>query len=176
MSAPAANELIDVVDEKNEPVGQIARRDVFATGSNFRTVAVFVLDHDDRLLLQQLGGTRDRHPLQWGSSVAGYLHAGESYRAAAQRRLLEEIGLSARLTEVGVVPICDEGVTKFVGLFLARSDSARIAEPEHIEQLDFVPLQSIQDATERRPKDFTATFKALIRTWLDTGLPRLSDI
>jgi len=86
MAAPGSTSLIDAVDDANEPVGAVARGDVFRLKANFRTVHVLVFNQAGDLLLQRLSATRERHPLMWGSSVAGYLHAGEDYLAAGQRR------------------------------------------------------------------------------------------
>jgi isopentenyldiphosphate isomerase len=66
---------VDVVDERNEPIGVIPRAEVFSAGVNFRTVHVLVFDHEGELLLQRLSPERERHPGLWGSSVAGYLRA-----------------------------------------------------------------------------------------------------
>src|SRR5436305_161713 len=80
---PTPNSLIDRVDDQDRPIGVIERGRALEEGVNFRTVHVFVFDHQGRLLIQQLSQTRERHAMQWGSSVAGYLHAGESYEDGA---------------------------------------------------------------------------------------------
>lgn len=94
--------MIEVVNEANEPVGTVPRAEVFDRGANFRTVHVLPFNARGDLLLQQLSSHRERHPLSWGSSVAGYLHAGEDYVTAARRRLREELALEIPLTADGV--------------------------------------------------------------------------
>ena len=158
MPAPTLHSLLDRVDDTDQPVGRVQRGDVFRLGAGFRVVHVFVQDHGGRLLLQQVGASRDRSPLRWGSSVAGYLHAGESYVEAARRRLAEELGLDTPLTKLGAVRMPDDGATKFIELYGTASESAAIREPGHIERIDHWPLDEVERALDAEPERFTETF------------------
>jgi len=55
----------------------------------------------------------------------------------------------------------DQASLKFVELFLGRSDTARIAEPGHIAELAWWPLDQIGEEVRERPGAFTPTFRAL---------------
>ena len=78
MPAPTKMSLIDRVDETDRAIGNVARGDVLRVGANFEQ-CTSSSSTGERLLLQHLAPTRERHPERWGSSVAAYLHAGESY-------------------------------------------------------------------------------------------------
>jgi isopentenyldiphosphate isomerase len=157
MPAPAPTAAVDVVDERNEPIGTAQRREVLPQGLNFRTVHNLVADEHGNVLLQRLGTDRDRHPLKWGSSVAGYLHAGETYEAAAKRRFEEELGIQAPLEFVGITPMHDECSTKFIGVFLAAvpHDLPEIRDSKHIDSLRWVPLSELLDQVATKPDAFT---------------------
>ena len=163
--APAPTGLIDIVDEHDQTVGRAKRRDVFRLKVNFRTVHVLVFNSRTELLLQRLPPHGVRHPGLWGSSVAGYLHAGEKYAEAAQRRLSEELGISAPLAELGVTRMNDDGVVKFVGVFTATADDPRNMAPRQIAELKFWRLADIQKAVLTHPADFTDTFQHVFRFW-----------
>lgn len=163
MPRPATSEPIDVVDEANRPIGRIPRGEVLDAKANFRTVHVFVFSPEGQFLLQQLSASRERHRLAWGSSVAAYLHAGESYEHAAQRRLREELDLTTRLDWVGATEMTDKNSKKFVGLFTTVADRARIAEPDHIAALRFLSLDVVEADMADRPHDFTPTLRHLLR-------------
>lgn len=173
MPRPGPTSLIDRVDDVNRPVGVVPRADVFRVKANFRTVHVLVFDHGGCLLLQRLAPTRERHPCKWGSSVAGYLYAGETYRQAAKRRLAEELGLKTPLREVGVTRMSDEGVTKFVGVFTTVSDHPRIAEPDHIDAIESRPLAEVEQDIPRHPDAYTDTLRHVLRYWISEGQPGL---
>jgi len=165
MPAPGPTSLIDAVDERNEPVGVVLRSEVFELRSNFRTVHVLVFNSAGDLLLQQLGPSRERHPLRWGSSVAGYLHAGETYEDAARRRLHEELAVEPPVIPLGVVSMVDEGVMKFVGVFTAQADHPRIGEPDHIARLEFSPVERVRADVQRQPERFTDALREVFAFW-----------
>lgn len=161
MPAPSPEALIDAVNERDEEVGTVPRGEALRQGQNFRTAHVFVLDSAGRLLLQRLAPQRKRHPGRWGSSVAAYLFAGESYHHGAARRMHEELGLDVPLAYLGKIEMRDTQSLKFVSLFLARSDWADILDPDHISEVEFWPVAAIEAALQERPAEFTPTFSEL---------------
>lgn len=160
-SATRATTLIDRVDSQDRPIGVVPRRAALSEGANFRTAHVFVFDRRGWLLLQRLAAGRERHPGRWGSSVAAYLFAGESYEEAARRRMAAELGLAGQLHALGKMQMRDEASTKFVGLFEFISDHAEISEPSHIAELRFRPLEELDRAVIADAHDFTPTFLQL---------------
>jgi isopentenyl-diphosphate delta-isomerase len=163
MPAPSSSSLVDVVDAADRPVSRLERRLVLEQGAKFRVIHIFIFNSQGELLLQQLGRNRDRNPLKWGSSVAGYLHSGEAYADAAVRRQHEELGLSAPLTKHGSISMPDQESTKFITLYVAKVSGSlpRIEEPGHIEALRFWSIQTLEAALTREPESFTETFRYL---------------
>lgn len=169
MPAPSGSSLIDRVDAADRPIAKIRRSQVFEQRAGFRVVHVFVFNGEGELLLQQLGRSRDRNPLKWGSSVAGYLNADEEYLDGAIRRLREELGIEAPLAKFGNVFMPDQGARKFITLYLtSTTPDFVVGEPDHIESLRFESIQKIQDRMLRSPEDFTETFQFLFRFYLST--------
>jgi isopentenyl-diphosphate Delta-isomerase len=162
MPAPAKTSLIDAVDEQDQPVGHVTRGAVLPLGANFRTVHMFVF-HADRLLLQQLASSRERHPDRWGSSVAAYLHAGETYEHAARRRMWEELGLRTPMERVGKTRMRDEHSLKFIELYVVDDGPARIREREHIRDLAYWDRAELDSAIIAEPERFTPTFLHIYR-------------
>lgn len=171
MAAPGPDSLIDVVDARDRPVGTLERGRVLEAGKGFRVAHVWVYS-GERFLLQQLGRHRERHPLAWGSSVAGYLHTGESYMEAARRRLGEELGLDLPLRQFGVTPMKDRKSTKFIALFVTdvpRSDLPEIRESEHVEALRYWSRGEVEETLTTAPETFTPTFRHLYRFYTGQG-------
>jgi isopentenyl-diphosphate delta-isomerase len=161
MPAPTPNTPIDAVNDRDEAVGTVPRGEALQLGQNFRTAHIFILNGSGELLLQRLAAQRDRHPGRWGSSVAAYLFAGESYEEGAARRMWEELGVSVPLQPLGKIEMQDLNSLKFVSLFFARSDVADIRERAHIAELRFWPLGEITASLLRNPSSFTPTFLRL---------------
>lgn len=166
MPATQPTSLIDVLDSSGRPVGVAPRAEAFERGMRVRTIHVFVVDSHSRLLLQQLGRGRDRHPLLWGSSVAGFPRPREEEVEAASRRMSEELGLSAPVELAGTTVMRDGASEKFVTLFEARADHADIAEPDHIERIEFRDVDEIGRELVEQPANFTETFRHVFAFWL----------
>jgi isopentenyl-diphosphate Delta-isomerase len=176
MPAPAPTAPVDVVDERNEPVATAQRGEVLSHGLNFRTVHIIITDAHEGVLLQRLAPSRERHPSRWGSSVAGYLHAGETYEAAASRRVQEELGVDAVLEFVGVTPMHDGRSTKFIGVFRATvRDEPTIRDPDHIADLRWIPLAALLEQIQLKPEAFTPSLVHVLNFLVaTTGAHRVS--
>ncbi len=157
---------IDRVDENDNVVGTVARSEVFAIGANFRVVHVFVFNEAGDLLLQKIAGGL-RHSSQWGSSVAGYLRAGEGYDAAAHRKLRQELGLQeVRLADRGRTSMTDASCQKFIRLFETTWAGALTLNPDDAAGMEFLPLEAIREQHRQGARTFTATFLHVLDFYL----------
>jgi isopentenyl-diphosphate delta-isomerase len=169
MPAPSLNTEITLVDAADRSIGKIERGVVLEQAAGFRVIHIFVFNPEGELLLQQLGEKRERNPLKWGSSVAGYLNVGESYVVAARRRLKEELGLSTPLVKHGSISMQDHASTKFISLYTTTASQPRIAEPGHIQAIEFWPNQKLEAELERAPESFTETFRYIYKFFRATS-------
>jgi len=83
-------EIFDVVNERDEVVGQNTRREVHRLGLKHRAVHVLVFNARGETFLQKRSMTRTATG-QMGSSSSGHVDSGEDYDACAVRELREEI-------------------------------------------------------------------------------------
>ena len=151
--------VIDRVDQTDKPIGVIRRDEVFIKRASFRVAHDLVFNSHGELLIQQLASTRTRHPGYWGSSVAAYLFAGESYQAAAERRLAEELGVyNIPLRHIGKTSMVDDGSEKFIGVFAVTSDGPFRLDKSHIERVEFLPRSMIHELQASGDRAFTPTF------------------
>jgi isopentenyldiphosphate isomerase len=159
---PTTSMIIDVVDPRDRPVGTISRREVLAAGQNFRVAHLFLFNSRGELLVQQLSALRERHPLAWGSSVAGYLFAGETYDEAILRRTTQELGRAIHpVSFLGRTRMEDVASEKFIGLFGAQDDGPFDIDRSHIERIEFLPVAEISRSMNYDERPFTPTFRHL---------------
>ena len=159
MNAVSLDMEINIVDDEDRNIGVIKRSEVFARRANFRVAHVFVFNHNHELLIQQLAFNRDRHPGQWGSSVAAYLFAGETYADAAARRTFEELNVrDLSLQTFGKTAMIDQGCKKFITLFTAFSEGPFQYDKSHIAQIQFLPISEIVRLRQSGGPLFTPTF------------------
>ena len=91
-SAPG-DELVDIVDEHDNVVDTVTRREMRARRLRHRAVYIAVQHTDGRLLVHQRSHDKDVMPGAWDIAVGGVVGTGESYDDAAVRELAEEIGV-----------------------------------------------------------------------------------
>lgn len=111
-------EQIDVIDPQGQVVGSAPREEIYGRKLPHRIVHV-MLEHDGKVFLQR----RSRHmsfmPGHLCTSAGGHVHAGESPLAAAQRELMEELGLESPLEPVAEF-IFDDGHHRRIFLYRTR--------------------------------------------------------
>ena len=88
------NEILSVLDEKDQVIGSAIRKEVHEKGLWHRETYVFIINSKKEILLQK---RTDRHI--WDFSAAGHVPHGQEYLEAAQRETQEELGLSIDLKE-----------------------------------------------------------------------------
>ena len=88
-----SEEIFDVVNERDEVVGQAPRQEVHARGLWHRAVHVLVFNARGEIFLQKRSLKKDIAAGKWDSSASGHLDTGEAYDACAVREVREEIGL-----------------------------------------------------------------------------------
>jgi len=128
--APAEpeGEMLDLVDEAGSVVGKATREECHSSAAlAHRAVHVFVRNSSGAIFLQKRALTKRIQPGRWDTSVGGHPASGESYEAAAEREILEELGLS--LDDAG-----GAGALKRLHDYVWRSP----VETEHVRTYDLV--------------------------------------
>ena len=155
-----SEEIFDVVNERDEVVGQNTRREVHARGLRHRAVHVLVFGSDGRIFLQKRSMTKDTFPGVWDSSASGHLDSGEDYDACAVRELREELGLliEAPLARLFKIAACAETGQEFCWVYRLASEGPFVLQPEEIERGEWFERGQVTDWVEKRPQDFASAF------------------
>ncbi|MEI5521550.1 NUDIX domain-containing protein [Streptomyces brasiliscabiei] len=90
----ASEEILDIVDENDQVIGQAPRGEVYARGMRHRAVFVLVRDEGGRVFVHRRTATKLVFPSLYDMFVGGVVGAGESYDDAALREAEEELGVS----------------------------------------------------------------------------------
>jgi 8-oxo-dGTP pyrophosphatase MutT (NUDIX family) len=89
-----SDELVDVVDEKDQITCQAPKADVHRHGMRHRVAAVLLQREDGKYLIPTASRIKAEAGLLY-HSAAGHVLAGESYEESARRELQEETGIPA---------------------------------------------------------------------------------
>ncbi|MBX9743345.1 MAG: 16S rRNA (adenine(1518)-N(6)/adenine(1519)-N(6))-dimethyltransferase RsmA [Chthoniobacterales bacterium] len=154
-------ELADVVDATDSLVEVLEREIIHANKLRHRAVHILIFNKKRELFLQKRSFWKENHPGLWCSSVAGHVVAGESYLAAAQRELQEELRISTSLTPFGRFEASPLTGEEFIECFYGGSEGPFTMDPYELETGAFFSLSTIRDWLERYPEEFTPVFKLL---------------
>ncbi len=88
---------MDIVDGKDEVVGQVDKEDVYKKLLCHRIVHVLIFNDEGKMALQLRHPNLSFAPNHWSTTVGGHVQSGESYEEAAKREMMEEIGIELPL-------------------------------------------------------------------------------
>jgi isopentenyl-diphosphate delta-isomerase type 1 len=165
-----ADEIFDVVDQLDRPVGRAPRGEVHTHGLRHRAVHVLVRDARGRALLQRRSLRKDLHPGVWDSSATGHVEAGEEYDAAARRELREELGWepegSEELRRWLRLEACVETGHEFIWVYEVRGEGPFTPHPEEIAEIRWIAPGELTAWMERSPADFAPAFRLWWSRWV----------
>lgn len=100
------SEILDVVNDNDEVIGQAERDEVHRIGLVCRLVYVCFYTPDGKVILQKRSDTKKNDAGKLTTTVSGHVASGQNYLEAAVREALEESGIeveAADLENLGVV-------------------------------------------------------------------------
>ncbi|HEY6166572.1 MAG TPA: NUDIX domain-containing protein [Verrucomicrobiae bacterium] len=166
MSAQRQDEIFDIVNERDEVIGQRTRGEVHRLGLLHRAVHVLVFNRRGEVFLQKRSMKKDMHPGAWDSSASGHLDSGEDYDACAVRELREELGVvittaPARLFKIAA---CRETDQEFVWVFRHETEGPFELHPEEIERGEWFAAAHVTRWLAEHPQEFASAFRLIWKT------------
>lgn len=148
-----ADELLDLVNEKDEAIGTVMKQVAHAEGKRIRIIHVFIFDSQGRMAVQLRGPNVRFKPGYWVTAGSGHVKAGESYQTAGARELREEMGIEVPLTFEGAIGYRDElGHEEFLGVMRGTYDGAFTVHPDDVERIEYFSMEKIQDMVRKNDK------------------------
>ncbi len=155
-----SDDIFDIVNERDEVVGQRTRREAHALGLMHRAAHILVFNAAGELFLQKRSMTKDNHPGVWDASCSGHVDAGEDYTTAARRELGEEIGLHepGPLEPLFKLSPCAETGQEFIQVYRTRADGPFTLHPQEIDDGRWITPEALDRWMAERPQDFSPAF------------------
>jgi isopentenyldiphosphate isomerase len=155
-----SEEFFDIVNERDEVVGQNTRREVHARGLWHRAVHVLVFNARGEVFLQKRSMKKDIAAGKWDSSASGHLDSGEDYDACAVRELREELGLKIKLPlqKLFKIDACKETGWEFCWIYRSESEGPFQLHPDEIESGAWFAPKMVTQWVNEKPQDFASAF------------------
>ena len=96
-------ELLDIVDINGNPTGKVMEKEkVHDLNLLHFEIGVFIINHNNEILLQKRAATKRFNPNKWGL-CAGHVDSGETLENTALREVEEEIGIKYNISDLHVL-------------------------------------------------------------------------
>jgi isopentenyl-diphosphate delta-isomerase type 1 len=164
-----SEEIFDVVNERDEVVGQAPRSEVHRRKLNHRAVHVLVFNARREIFLQKRSPLKDCFPGAWDSSASGHLDRGESYDACAVRELGEELGvrLARAPRRLFKVDARVETGHEFVWVYDCEHEGPFTLHPDEIEAGGWFSQDEVTRWMAEKPEDFASGLILIWGRWRD---------
>ena len=93
------DEMVVLVDEKNEVLGYLDKLEAHKKGLLHRAISVIIYNSKGEMLIQQRSLKKYHWAGIWSNTCCSHPRKNESFKAAAERRLFEELGFKTELKE-----------------------------------------------------------------------------
>ncbi|HTI73197.1 MAG TPA: NUDIX domain-containing protein [Candidatus Limnocylindria bacterium] len=159
-----AEEIFDVVNDRDEVVDRRPRSEVHRLGLKHRATHILVYNSRGEWFLQQRSLRKDCSPGLWDSSSSGHLDSGETYDACAVREVGEELGVfpktsPERLFKVEASPATGQ---EFCWVYRLAHEGPFELQASEVRGGAWFSPTAIAGWIERRPTDFSGAF---LRIW-----------
>ena len=156
-----------MVDSSDKELGSIEKLEAHKLGLLHRAISVIVLNSKGEVLLQQRALDKYHSPGLWTNTCCSHPYPGEDSKAAAARRLQEEMGMTGDLEFLFKF----EYRTKFENglveheldhVFLCYSDDIPVLDPSEAIDWKYMPLNEVKEDIKSRPEIYTYWFKRIV--------------
>lgn len=139
----AGDELVDIVDERDEVVGVVKRAEMRARRLRHRAVYVAVRTSAAELVVHRRADWKDVYPGAWDVCFGGVLGAGEAWDDAARRELAEEAGVDGLPVLLAVDTWEQEGAALNARIYVVESDGPFTCPDGEVAEVALVPMADL---------------------------------
>lgn len=170
-------ESLILVDPQDREIGSAAKLHAHQQGLLHRAFSVFIFDSNGRLLLQQRALGKYHSQGLWTNTCCGHPRPGERTRAAAQRRLYEEMGLRCELTAVHTLLYHEQVSNQLIEheydhVFVGISRCAPMANPDEALHWRWQSIAGLGPQIAADPQAFSVWFVRIFQQVGPAGLRR----
>lgn len=164
-SKSSANEIVQIVDEENKPVGSaqrwIMRKDKLLHRSSY----VCIYNSKKQIYVQMRTSTKDYLPSYYGLCSGGIVQLDEPDLVNAEREVTEEMGIqNPKLTYIKTNLYKDDNVKVWQNIYTLKYDGevkCQKSEVDYVEMWDIDKVFDKEKAGEKIAPDSLAAFKSI---------------
>lgn len=170
-------ERVVLVDKNDVILGEMGKLEAHVEGVLHRAFSIFVFDDQGQVLIHQRAFGKYHSPGLWTNTCCSHPRPNESWEAACERKLMQEMGFVTEVKEIGNFIYraeFDNGLTEHEldHVFVGRYVGEVLPNPEEVENFAWLSIDALNKWIEESPDDFTVWFKIILK---DFSLSQLRD-
>lgn len=169
-------EIVILVNEADQEIGTQEKLAAHQNGGQLhRAFSVFLFHPDGRMLLQRRALTKYHFGGLWTNACCSHPRPGEATRDAANRRLQEELGISADIEEAfSFVYRAEDAVSgltehEFDHVFIGAFDGDPVPNPEEVAEVAWVHPDALLADLAENPTRYTPWFHIALERVMAAG-------
>jgi isopentenyl-diphosphate delta-isomerase len=169
-------EQVVLVNREDAVLGLMAKIEAHEKGALHRAISIMLFNDKKELLIQQRADEKYHWAGIWSNAVCTHPRDGETYKEAADRRLFEELGIRADLSEVFdfIYKAKDEesGMTEheFDHVFTGQYEGEIPFNTEEVKAVKWISASKLDIEIDENPSKFSFWFKIILKEFKDRGL------
>lgn len=162
-------EQVVLVDNQDNVLGYMGKQEAHEKGVLHRAISIIITNSNNEILLQQRADCKYHWAGIWSNSVCSHPRKNESYQQAAERRLFEELGFNAPLTEAFdfIYKAKDEesGLTEHEldHVFLGKYEGEIPFNPNEVKAVKWVKPSDLLADVKQNPDKYSFWFKIILK-------------
>ena len=165
-------EEVILVDQNNNVIGYMEKMEAHEKGLLHRAFSVFIFNSNNELLLQQRAISKYHSGGLWTNTCCSHPRKNEKFIDAANRRLVEEMGMSVELEKAFSFTYkadLDHNLIEHEldWVFIGKSDVFPVINKEEVESYKYINFQDLVKDIDDNPDVYTE--------WLKICLNKVSE-
>ena len=165
-------EEVVLVDQNNNVIGYMEKMEAHEKGLLHRAFSVFIFNSNNELLLQQRAISKYHSGGLWTNTCCSHPRKNEKFIDAANRRLVEEMGMSVELEKAFSFTYkadLDHNLIEHEldWVFIGKSDDLPVINKEEVESYKYISFQDLVKDIDDNPDVYTE--------WLKICLNKVSE-
>lgn len=163
-------EFVVLVNPQDEVLGLMEKQQAHINGLLHRAFSVFLFNQNGEMLLQKRAAEKYHSPHQWTNAVCSHPRIEETYLEAAKRRLNEELGIEAELSEkFNFIYKADVGgglwEHELDHVFTGIYHSEFNLNKDEVAEVRYISLENLDKEISEHPEQFTEWFKIILEEY-----------
>ncbi len=165
-------DLIVLVNEKDEHIGSIGKLEAHQKGLLHRAFSILVWNDKDEILIHQRAFGKYHSEGLWTNTCCSHPKVGETIIEAAHRRLQEEMGFDCELEKkfhfIYQVELENQLIENELDhVLIGKFNQNPTPNPEEVKDFKWISLPELKNEIAEKPEQFTFWFKEIILNFED---------